>query len=90
MGKWKSKEERKQDERDKRAVLLDKLSSALMEHFDSVQILTTWMDEEGVTHQLKWGRGNWFARQGMARQFMQEDLAQDIGFEIARRMPEDD
>lgn len=58
---------------DEAQAILDKVAAQLSEHFDAVQILTTWMDPEGQTLMLSRGRGNWYARLGMAREMITTD-----------------
>jgi hypothetical protein len=60
--------------------------NALMEHFEAVQILVSITDAEG-THNVHLGGGNWFARQGMAHQFIRHDQAQTNAHAIAKAMP---
>jgi hypothetical protein len=45
--------------------------SALMEHFDTVQIFVT-RHESGTTVHLDGGRGNWFARHGQIMEWVSE------------------
>jgi len=60
----------------------------LMEHFEAVQILVSITDCEG-THNVSLGGGNWFARQGMAHQFIRHDQAQTNAHAIAKAMPQE-
>jgi len=57
----------------------------LMEHFDNVQVLGSWM-EDGETSFVSTGAGNWFARTGHAERWLQDGkdsiLAQQIGDEL--------
>lgn len=62
--------------------MLKKATDMLKEHFDSVQILATW-DEEGETRVMRPGFGNWYARQGMAQEFVEMDRCQAIASEVA-------
>jgi hypothetical protein len=55
---------------------VDKALRTLMEHFDSLQFVGTYVDDDGMTHLLTQGRGNWFARMGAAREFIERDQAQ--------------
>jgi hypothetical protein len=67
------------------------LSSAverLGEHFDAVQILVSW-NEQGQSHCMKSGAGNWYARQGMAHEFINQDVAQENAFQLANKLKED-
>ncbi len=61
--------------------MLEKIVVDLSEHFDAVQILATWMDG-GATKSLKPGSGNFYARQGLARELINEDMAQEIAVAI--------
>lgn len=61
---------------------VEETTRKLGEYFDAVQVLVTW-DEEGVTRTLKTGCGNWHARQGMAREFLEEDQAQTAAVKLA-------
>jgi hypothetical protein len=67
--------------------MLEEVTAKLGEHFDAVQILATW-NEDGVTKLTNRGAGNWYARQGMAHQFITTDIAQDQAFQIAERLKE--
>jgi len=67
-----------------------KVDAALMtlrEHFEAIQILTTWT-ENGVCYSCNRGGGNWYARQGLAHEFIERDRAQEIGREVAEQLPE--
>jgi hypothetical protein len=66
--------------------MLLEVSSKLGEHFDSVQILASW-NEEAITACSFVGCGNWYARQGMAKEFLEQDQAQLIGREVSRALP---
>jgi hypothetical protein len=57
--------------------LVDSALQRLAEHFDAVQILVSWKpDGSGNTKDLFQGSGNWYARQGMAHEFIRLDEAQ--------------
>lgn len=60
---------------------LEAKTADLTEHFDAVQILATYTDQDG-THCVKRGSGNWYARQGMAHEFIGSDQAQEIARQI--------
>lgn len=67
-----------------------KVDAALMtlrEHFEAVQILASWT-EDGVCYSSARGAGNWYARQGMAHEFIQRDRAQEIGREVSEQFPQ--
>ncbi len=55
---------------------IERIASELGEHFDAAQIMVTWNDG-GTTCALHRGSGNWYARQGMAHEFINEDVAQE-------------
>lgn len=65
--------------------LLEETAAKIGEHFDVVQILVSW-SHEGQTSSIKRGVGNWYARQGMAHEFINEDVAQDNALAIAQRL----
>lgn len=71
--------------------LVEDYAARLGEHFEAVQIMVTW-NEEGLTKNLNRGVGNWYARQGMAHEFINADVAQENARQIAERLepPEDD
>lgn len=48
---------------------LGEVASELCEHFEAVQILCSYSDDSG-THFITKGSGNWYARQGMAHDFI--------------------
>ena len=50
---------------------------SLMEHWDAVQVLVTRVSEDGTqTVRCFRGRGNWYSRTGMAREFLTTDEGQ--------------
>lgn len=71
--------------------MLEEVAAKLGEHFDAVQILATWNQDGGSFH-TKRGAGNWYARQGMAHEFINSDIAQDAAVQIAEHLqpPPDD
>jgi len=58
---------------------------ALGEFFDSVQILASNVTQIG-TENVFTGSGKWFARQGMAHDFINRDRAQTEAHELAGAM----
>lgn len=64
---------------------VDDALDLLREHFDAVQILATW-NETGLTKTCARGSGNWHARQGMAHDFINRDIAQENAREIAEHL----
>lgn len=71
------------------AVIVEQAASKLGEHFDAVQILASFHDSGG-TSCIKRGGGNWYARQGMAHEFINMDIAKDAAVEIAKVLQDDD
>ena len=69
--------------------LLEDVAAKLGEHFDAVQILVSW-NEEGASFLAKRGAGNWYARQGMAHEFITSDIAQDAAEQLAVKLREHD
>lgn len=65
---------------------IDSKLRELGEHFDCVQILVSW-NQEAKTFNVYRGGGNWFARQGMAHSFINQDRAQDSAVELAKVLP---
>lgn len=58
----------------------------LMEHFDSVQVLVSVCTDRG-TESVFLGGGNWFARQGMAHDFITKDRAHTEASELSKVLP---
>lgn len=56
---------------------------ALMEYFEVVQIMVSSNVPEGTSNVFK-GDGNWFARQGMAHDFIRQDKARTDAREISK------
>lgn len=72
---------------------IEKHVLALMEHFDAVQILVSSTAPCGGTESVFQGAGNWFARQGMAHDFIQRDQSETSASKIADKIsppPPDD
>ncbi len=56
----------------------------LSEHFEAVEILASYPSPEGGTRCVKRGCGNWYARQGMAHEFIGSERAVEIAEELNR------
>lgn len=56
-------------EKESKAAMVQRAVDGLIEHFDSVQIFTT-HTEGGTTRGIKKGGGDFYARIGMAREFL--------------------
>lgn len=65
---------------------IEKKVAEIHEHCDAVQVLVSW-NEEGVTRDLFSGAGNWYARQGMAREFVIRNKAQEFARQIKDSQP---
>ena len=65
--------------------LLQETARQLGEHFDSVQIMGAW-DEGGFSYCSKAGVGSWYARQGMAHEFINADIAHEQAYQISQRL----
>lgn len=70
--------------------LVDRATEVLGEHFDEVVILVSRMtqDGKGFTERIFVGKGNWFARKGMARDFLDRDDKLEAATMIAEKMKE--
>lgn len=66
--------------------IVEEAAAKLGEHFDSVQILVSWGVDGGGTKSCFSGTGNWYARQGMAHEFINSDIAQDAAQQIAEKL----
>ncbi len=63
--------------------MIEAIASQMSEHFDAVQILVSFPCDGGdgggtATQGLCAGRGNWYARQGMAHEFIERDKANEL------------
>lgn len=65
---------------------LDKIASQLAEHCDAVVILMSVMNADGSTTFIKKGRGNHFARIGMANEYVVENENYDAAQQIGRQL----
>lgn len=61
----------------------------LGEFYDHIQILAT-NEEEGKTGRCFSGSGNWFARLGMAHEFINEDMVNENAKKIGQAIHPDD
>jgi hypothetical protein len=68
--------------------IVDKAVCELREFFPHVQILATWEDENTPfgTFDVFRGKGNWYARVGMAKEFLTRDEGQTTAKEIGDRL----
>ena len=76
---------------DERIRILEHHVAALSEIYDSVQIMGSYLTEKGTTICQKRGSGDFYARQGMAHEFIQTNVAEDQAILIAQKLdPPDD
>lgn len=61
----------------------------ISEYAENVQIMVTW-NQEGLTHRYFTGAGNWYSRQGLAHEFINQDIAQTNAKEIADSISQKD
>lgn len=69
--------------------ILEETAAKLGEYFDHVQIMGTW-NEESLTKASYRGLGNWYARQGMAHEFINHDVSQDLACQINEQISRPD
>lgn len=65
--------------------MVDKMALQLGEHFDAVQIMATLCDKDGTRSYYR-GAGNWFARQGLAHEFITSEIAESTAKSIAKEL----
>ncbi len=65
--------------------LCEEFAARIGEHFDHVQIFVSW-NEGARSFCTKRGVGNWWSRQGMAHEFINEDINQDNAKQISEYM----
>jgi hypothetical protein len=58
--------------------LLNAAAARLNEHFDAVQILASYMEPDGTWTAVSSGEGNYYARQGMAAEFIEQARAEEV------------
>lgn len=66
--------------------LMERFVAELGEHFTAVQILASMPADGGGTRGIKRGCGDWYARQGLAHEFINEDASAEIGRQIAENL----
>lgn len=71
--------------------MIDKHVDELREHFPHVQILVSWEDDTTKnTHDVFRGKGNWYARVGMAREFLTRDKEHTAAHELGKVIKPDE
>jgi hypothetical protein len=69
---------------------MDDMLRELGEHFEAIQIMGSFVDEDGHTVRVTRGVGNWYARQGVAREFLDMDAAQTTAYELSKVLVRDE
>jgi hypothetical protein len=69
---------------------VDRCLGILGEHYDSIQILASYVDDEGEnTIRIYKGKGSVFARHGMAHDFLNDDLRHETAKTLAEIINKD-
>jgi hypothetical protein len=63
-------------------------AARLSEFFGSVQIHASALTIDGDTQSFHAGNGDWYARQGLAQEFIDTDQAETLAKEINREPPD--
>ena len=71
---------------DERIALIEKHLDALSEYFDCVQVLAAVVKPSGLTSSYKKGCGLWYARIGLAHEFIDEDRSEDAARRISNHL----
>lgn len=71
---------------DERIEILHRHVTELSELFDAVQIVGSFLTPEGTTRCQKSGSGNWYARQAMCREFVEENFTRQQAESIAEEL----
>lgn len=70
--------------------ILDPILEKLGEHFDAVEILTSWTEavpgQGSTTRSQPRGTGDWYARQGLAHEFINREQVDDLATAIADKI----
>lgn len=66
--------------------ILEEAAAKLGEHFDAVQILATFQNDHASTCFTPRGVGNFYARLGMAKAFVDRDEAYENAEQIAQKL----
>lgn len=65
--------------------IVDSAVNKLAEHFDVVLVMVS-SSEGGDTFKICRGRGNWYARSGMAHDFLDKVKDEEAAIEIAKQL----
>jgi hypothetical protein len=67
--------------------LINESAAKLAEHFDSVQIVASRVEESGGTRSWHGGLGDWYARRGLCEEFIERDQSRTLAQEIHNATP---
>ncbi len=71
--------------------ILERHVDELAEIYDAVQIVATGLRQDGGTFCHKRGSGNWYARESLCREFVQQAKSEEAAEQIAKKLyPPDD
>lgn len=73
--------------REEASQILEETAARLGEHFDNVQISASWTEGK-ITTGVHEGAGDWYARQALAKEFIDRDMAGEIARAVARETKE--
>jgi hypothetical protein len=68
---------------EQRVAIMEKHVNALSEIYDAVQIVGTWLEKDSTTRSQKRGSGNWYARQQLCREFLEDNQQENVAKRIA-------
>lgn len=75
---------------DEARAFLHRKAAEISEHFDAVQIVASRLEASGTTSCTQAGLGNWYARTGMCKEFIERDQAATAADAVRRAQPPDD
>jgi hypothetical protein len=70
--------------------ILREITQKLGEHFDAFQFLGSFVDDGGDTGNVAFGKGNWYARVGMAHEFLETDRSTIQAKELSSALSHDE
>lgn len=71
---------------EQRVKIMERHAAELSEIYDSVQIMASYVTSDGRTRSHKRGSGDFYARQGLAHELIQENIAEDNALMIAQKL----
>lgn len=70
--------------------IIERAASQLGEHVTAVQIHASFPCDGGGTRGIHRGTGDWYARQGLAHEFIEQDKASEHAMSLARVLPREE